>query len=122
MDQQSADTSSEVDGVYVRAVVDGVRDATGYFEDRTRRLLAEHGLPAEPVAGETYSLDRFLDLLKTIERDTGPNTLNRIGQAVPKNVTFSRTVTDVPSALRELGTTVSPSRKWTPVLTNSPTV
>jgi hypothetical protein len=74
----------EVDGAVLRAVVDGFRDATGYFEDRTRRQLTDHDLPADPKTGETYPLDRFLDLLETVERGTGPNTVNRIGQAVPR--------------------------------------
>jgi hypothetical protein len=100
---QSRDTGgATVDGRLLQAVVDGVVESTGHFEDRTRTLLVDHGLDADPDAGTAYPLGAFRDLLATIGRETGPNTLDRIGRATARALAWPPHVRTVADALETL--------------------
>lgn len=104
MSQPHAEPAATVDGRLLQAVIDGVVQSCGYFETRARKLLADSGLDTHPEAGTSYSFDRFLDVLETVERTTGPNTLNRIGRAVPELVDWPVHVATVGDALQALNT------------------
>lgn len=100
----SARQTATVDGQFVRAVIDGVTASCGYFEDRARRLLAESGLDSHPSTTDSYPLSAYVDVLETIEETTGPNTLNRIGQAVPRLLNWPAHVEGVGDALAAFDT------------------
>ena len=97
----SAHTAT-VDGRFLQAVVDGVVQSCGYFEERARTLLAESGLDRQPVVGQDYAFDRFLDVLERIEETTGPNTLDRVGHRVAAELSWNHHVGNVDEALETL--------------------
>lgn len=115
--------SATVDGCVVGAVVTGVTDTCGHFEGRTRRLLADAGLPRYPEEGDQYDFQRFLSVLNRIGQQTGPNTLTAIGRAVPEALSWPARVDSVGAALDHLGTVFgnvhSDSRGYTFVSTGT---
>lgn len=90
-----------VDGRLVEAFVAGVVDACGHFEARARRILADNGID-EVRLDESYPLGQYLDALREIQQTTGPNTLNRIGRAVPTRLEFPRDVSSMAAAYADL--------------------
>lgn len=90
-----------VDGRIVDAFVDGVDQTCGYFGERATRILESHGIE-QPQAGESHSLQGYLDAIYELRQTTGPNILNRVGTAVPSKLQFSTGVRSIEDAFRDL--------------------
>lgn len=98
---RTGDSETTVDGRFVRAVIDGVVEACGHFEDRTRRLLAEQGIE-DPGPGTEHDLSGVVEAIWAIHRTTGRNTVNRIGRAVSGELAWIGNVDDIWAAFERL--------------------
>ena len=59
--------------------------AMGAFRRRGEQILAGYGISDVKLEG-WYSLPAYVEALNTIERNVGPNTLNRVGQEIPNHI------------------------------------
>ena len=91
---QAAAPTVEVNGETVLSIVAGM----GTHTDRASRILAGHGL-ADPRPGSWYNQQSWLNAFKEIAETLGPNTLYKIGMAVPEKAKFPPQITTVPQAL-----------------------
>lgn len=50
-----------------------------------REILNENGIQKpDPNPDEWYPLDRFIEVLETVEKDVGRNALTKVGEATPQ--------------------------------------
>jgi hypothetical protein len=93
----------QVLGSNLQIVIDGF----GSFTLIANRILVEEGLGTGDGAGTVkfdadrwYPLERWLNVLKRIEKEFGHLLLYQTGMTTPKNAVFPPTVTDIHSALK----------------------
>ncbi|MFC2136979.1 hypothetical protein ACFLTE_02280 [Bacteroidota bacterium] len=78
------DENVEINGQTVLAIVNAFPD---HFKKEARNILAENGI-VDPVPGQWYSQQKWLDTFKFIAEKFGDNTLFSIGKQIPKNAIF----------------------------------
>jgi hypothetical protein len=93
----------QVLGSNLQIVIDGF----GSFTLIANSILVEEGLGAHDGSGTVkfdaarwYPLERWLSVLKRIEKEFGHLLLYQTGMTTPKNAVFPPTVTDIHSALK----------------------
>jgi hypothetical protein len=91
---EAASPSVEVNGETVLSFVAGL----GTFSDRANRILANHGLE-NPQPGSWYKQQSWLNAFKEISQTLGPNSLYKIGMAIPEKAKFPPQITSIPQAL-----------------------
>lgn len=91
-------SAGKVSGEAVAVTIEGVMSV---FQRRMEQLLADHGIETVET-DEWYSLDQFVDVLETVEEDTGANALNKLGQAMPETVGWERDPSSVEAGLASL--------------------
>lgn len=91
---KSYDPKVEVNGETVLSVVEGL----GAFKQMSLNLLKESGIE-NPTAGQWYLQQSWLDCFKTISEKLGPATLEKIGDAIPRNAKWPPTVNSIETAL-----------------------
>jgi hypothetical protein len=93
----------QVLGSNLQIVIDGF----GSFTLIANSILVEEGLGTHDGSGTVkfdgsrwYPLERWLNVMKRIEKEFGHLLLYQTGMATPKNAVFPPTVTDIHSALK----------------------
>lgn len=100
MEQFRASSSQDqVAGDSILAVV----EAMGAFRTRALKLLAEHGI-AHPRAGEWYSLQGYLDALRSIYDTRGAATVSVTGRKLVEANPFPPEIDSLEKALASLNT------------------
>jgi hypothetical protein len=91
------DTSVEVNGETIHALVDGI----GSYRETALRILAKQGI-VHPEPGEWYSQQAWMDALAIIAERLGPETLYNIGFKILDNAQFPPDNDSLDKALRTL--------------------
>ena len=84
----------EVNGQTVLSVMEGMKSARWVAE----QMLAAEGIK-DPVVGEWYKQQAWLNAFKAISEKVGVLTLRKIGNSIPDNADWPPNVIDIPSAL-----------------------
>lgn len=87
----------EVNGQTVRSMV----SAVGSLRPRMMEILEAHGV-ADPDPEAWYAQQRWLDALRHIAVEIGPNTLYKIGTTIPRSASFPPHIAEVGSALKAI--------------------
>lgn len=95
MTLRTDEASGTVRGEMVQVCIDGVMSV---YQDRMRDMLDEEDIERpDPQPDEWYPLEKFLDVLTAVERNTGKNALAKIGESTPRFLDWPTTV-DSPAA------------------------
>jgi hypothetical protein len=89
----------EVDGEAVLAVVEGM----GRFKSLAYEILADHGI-RNPLPGQWYSQQSWLDAFQDISRRLGPASLLQIGKMIPQSARWPEGLEDIHQALASIDT------------------
>ncbi|MCB1172769.1 MAG: hypothetical protein KDK39_04350 [Leptospiraceae bacterium] len=87
----------EVNGETVLSVVEGL----GAFKGRALTFLADNGIE-NPVPGQWYSQQAWLNAFKAIAESTGEFTLYNIGRKIPENAQFPPEIDSIEKALQAI--------------------
>ena len=87
----------EVNGETVLSVLDGM----GAFKTMGLKILADNGI-VNPVPGQWYSQQAWLDSFKAISQKLGPSTLRAIGKSIPANAQWPPEVKTIQAALSSI--------------------
>lgn len=87
----------EVNGETVLSVIDGM----GAFKAMGLKILAENGI-VDPVPGQWYRQQAWLDSFKAIAAKLGPSTLRAIGKTIPENAQWPPEVKTIQAALSSI--------------------
>lgn len=93
----SFDHDATINGESIGAVL-----AAFQIPQQARNLLVRHGLPAEPVAGQWYSMQAWLDVLAEVEQRYGSQTVYHAGLQVVDNSIWPSNLRDLRTALEAL--------------------
>ncbi|MFC7059365.1 hypothetical protein [Halovenus salina] len=82
--------SGTVRGELVQVCIDGVMSV---YQSRMRNMLDEEGIEKpDPEPDEWYPLANFLEVLRTVEENTGESALAKIGESTPRFLDWSRII------------------------------
>ena len=84
----------EVNGETIHSVIDGM----GVFKATALKILSESGI-SDPLPGQWYGQQLWLNAFKTIAEKVGDSTLYNIGQKIPENAKFPPEIDDIHKAL-----------------------
>lgn len=87
----------EVNGETIYSIVDGM----GVFKNKALKILAENGIE-NPLPGQWYSQQDWLNSFKTISENVGDLTLFNIGIKIPENANFPSEIENVHKALSSI--------------------
>lgn len=103
-------TNVEVNGETVRAVIDGM----GAFTSHAMRILAENGI-TDPVPGQWYSQQAWLNAFKDIAEKLGDATLFAIGLSIPRNAKFPPGIDTLGKALGSINEAYQMNHRGGPI-------
>ena len=101
MQYEVYEVSVEANGQAIRSVVDGVAEVSPVFERRALSILENNGI-SDPVPGQWYPMQNYLDAIRELEDTIGPKTVERVGRQIPKVVEWPDHIDSVPIALGQL--------------------
>jgi hypothetical protein len=87
----------EVSGESVISFLEGV----GMWAPSAQKLLNENGIK-DPVAGEWYSQQAYLNGFKQVAQKTGPAVLRNIGRTVPEHAKWPPQINSIESGLSSI--------------------
>lgn len=94
------EATGTVHGEMVQVCIDGVMSV---YQDRMRDMLDEEDIERpDPRPDEWYPLEKFLDVLTAVERNTGKNALSKIGESTPRFLDWPTAVDSPAAGLRQL--------------------
>jgi hypothetical protein len=98
----SFDPAATINGESIGSVL-----AAFQMPQQARELLERHGLPAAPVAGNWYPMQRWLDVLAELEERFGSQSVYQAGLQVIDNSVWPTSLKDLSAALNALQTAYS---------------
>lgn len=96
----TTDVKGDVRGELVQVCIDGVMSV---FQSRMRDMLDEEGIEEpDPQPQEWYPLADFIEVLTTVERNTGESALAKVGESTPRFLDWPSTIDSPQGGLSHL--------------------
>jgi hypothetical protein len=87
----------EVKGQSIMAMV----AAMSITRNRALKILADQGIT--PLENERwYPMDKFLEAIRTLQKEIGPNTTKAVGRKIPENAMFPPNIRTLEDAFRSI--------------------
>jgi len=94
------EATGTVHGEMVQVCIDGVMSV---YQNRMRDMLDEEDIERpDPRPDEWYPLEKFLEVLTAVERNTGKNALAKIGESTPRFLEWPATIDSPTEGLAHL--------------------
>lgn len=90
--------NAEVNGETINAMVCGM----GAFKNTALKFLSENGIE-NPIPGNWYSYQSFMNAFEKISNKVGQKTLYMIGKSIPENAVFPPEISSFEIAMSSIG-------------------